>query len=61
LRLQALDSLIEMPRWHSRDHADFARILLCRIEGIEEARLQRLVYAGQVDQIIEALKVKPIN
>ncbi len=32
-----------------------------RIEGIEEARLQRLVYAGQVDQIIEALKVKTIN
>ena len=56
LRSRALDSLIEMARWRSRGHADFARILLGRIAGIEETRLQQLVEAGQVDQIIEALK-----
>jgi hypothetical protein len=56
LRSRALDSLIEMARWRSRGHADFARILLGRIAGIEETRLQQLVDAGQVDQIIAALK-----
>ena len=56
LRAQALDSLIEMARWRSRGHADFARILLGRIAGIEETRLQQLVDAGQVDQIIQSLQ-----
>ena len=56
LRSQALDSLIEMAHWRSRGHADFARILLGRIAGIEETRLQQLVAAGQVDQIIKALR-----
>jgi hypothetical protein len=56
LRAQALDSLIEMARWRSRGHADFARILLGRIAGIEEIRLQQLVDAGQVDQIIYSLQ-----
>jgi hypothetical protein len=57
LRSQALDSLIEMARWRSRNHAYFARILLGRIAGIEETRLQQMVDAGQVDQIILALKL----
>jgi hypothetical protein len=56
LRSRALDSLIEMARWRSRGHADFARILLGRIAGIEETHLLQLVDAGQVDQIIAALK-----
>jgi hypothetical protein len=56
LRSRSIDSLIEMARWRSRGHADFARILIGRIAGIEETRLQSLVEAGQVDQIIEALK-----
>jgi len=56
LRLRSLDSLIEMARWRSRGHADFARILLGRIAGIEEVRLRAVLEAGQVDQIIEALK-----
>ena len=55
LRSQALDSLIEMARWRS-GHADFARIMIGRIAGIEETRLQKLVETGQVDQIIGALK-----
>jgi hypothetical protein len=56
LRSQALDSLIEMARWRSRGHAGTARILLGRIAGIEETRLQQLVNAGEVDQILKALK-----
>lgn len=56
LRLQAVDSLIEMARWRSRGHADFARILLGRIAGIEETRLQQLLDAGQIDQIIQSLQ-----
>lgn len=56
LRSQALDSLIEMARWRSRGHAGTARILLGRIAGIEETRLQQLVDAGEVDQILNALK-----
>jgi HEAT repeat protein len=55
LRAQALDALLEMARWRSRGHADFARIPLGRITGIEENRLQQLVQAGQVDAIINAL------
>ena len=56
LRSQALDSLIEMARWRSRGHAGTARILLGRIAGIEETRLQQLVGAGEVEQILNALK-----
>jgi hypothetical protein len=56
LRSRALDSLIEMARWRSRGHAGTARILLGRIAGIEEARLQQLVDAGEVEQILKALK-----
>ncbi len=55
LRAQALDSLAEMARWKSSSHAFTFRILLGRIAGIEEDRLQQLVAAGEVDQIIKAL------
>lgn len=56
LNSQAQDSLIEMARWRSSGHAYFARILLGRIAGIEESRLQQLAQAGEVDQIINALQ-----
>ncbi len=56
LRAHAVDSLIEMARWRSRGHAGTARILLGRIAGIEETRLQKLVDAGEVEQILKALK-----
>lgn len=55
LRSQALVSLLEMARWRSSGHAAFARILLGRIAGIEEKRLQQLVETGQVEQIINAV------
>lgn len=55
LRARALDSLIEMARWHDNNHASPVRIMLGRIAGIEEARLVQLVQAGRVDEIIDAL------
>jgi hypothetical protein len=58
LSSRSLDSLIEMARWRSRGHADFARILLGRIAGIEETRLQQLVAAERVDQIIYSVQRK---
>lgn len=56
LRSQALQSLIEMARWRSSGHASDARMMLGRVAGVEEARLQQLVHTGQVDQIINALQ-----
>ena len=56
MRSRSLDSLIEMARWRSRGHADFARILLGRIAGIEETRLQQLLDREQTEQIIAAVK-----
>src|SRR2546430_15254044 len=56
LRAQALDSLIEMAHWRSYGHAYSSRILLGRIAGIEETRLQNLVDTGQVEQIVKALQ-----
>lgn len=56
LRAKALGALLEMARWRDSGHAYAARILLGRIAGIEEARLQQLAQTGQVDQIINALQ-----
>jgi hypothetical protein len=56
LRAQALDSLIEMAHWRSDGHAYSSRILIGRIAGIEETRLQNLVNTGQVEQVIKALQ-----
>jgi hypothetical protein len=58
LRSQALESLIEMARWRSSAHAHAARILIGRVAGIEENRLQQLVRTGQAEQIIKALDGK---
>jgi hypothetical protein len=55
LRSEALDALIEMARWRSDGHAEAARLLLGRIAGIEEDRLNKLIDAGQVDAILDAL------
>ena len=58
LRSQALESLIEMARWRSSAHAHAARMMIGRVAGIEENRLQQLVQTGQVEQIIKALDGK---
>jgi HEAT repeats len=58
LRSQALESLLEMARWRSRGHAHSALVLLGRMAGIEESRLQQLVLNGEGEQIIKALDGK---
>ena len=58
LRAQALESLLEMARWRA-PHASDARVLLGRIAGIEEERLQKLAGDNnQVDSIIKAVQGK---
>src|SRR6266850_1510216 len=56
LRSEALDSLIEMARWRDPNHASDARMILGRLAGIEEGRLQELVASGNVDEIINAVR-----
>jgi len=51
IRAQAADSLIEMARWHEYGHAYYSRIILGRIAGIEENKLQKLAHDG-VESII---------
>lgn len=58
LRGQALESLLEMARWRS-GHAYAARVMLGRMAGIEEARLQKLAMDNeQVDVIVKAARQK---
>ncbi len=59
LRARTMDSLIEMAQWQSAGHTHSARVLLGRIAGIKESRLQELVTGGRVEQIIESLKRTP--
>jgi len=56
LRRGALKSLLEMAHWRSPGHAYDARIILGRIVGIEEQRLEQIVNAGQVDEIFDAFR-----
>jgi HEAT repeats len=58
LRAESLKALLEMARWHSRGHADTARLLLGRIAGIEEKRLVRMLQNGDVDQIVKAVSTQ---
>lgn len=56
LRTQALDSLIEMAKWHDTGHAVSARILLGRIAGIPEDELNRLALQGPVETILNKVE-----
>ena len=56
LRTEAMDALVEMARWHFAGHAAFARRLLGRIAGIEEAKLDTMV-GDQAEAIIAAAKM----
>lgn len=58
LRSEALESLMEMARWRSSSHAASARMVLGRIAGIEEERLQQLTASGNVEEIISAVRTK---
>ena len=53
LRNEAMDALVEMARWQFTGHASFARRLLGRIAGIEEARLDTMI-GSQPEAIIAA-------
>ena len=58
LRARTLQSLLEMAHWRS-DHAYTPRVLLGRIAGIEETRLQKLAGNNdQADVIIKAVHQK---
>jgi hypothetical protein len=56
LREQALDTLIEMARWRSPGHSYAAKMILGRIAGIDEKRLEEIVEKGEVQTILDALK-----
>jgi len=50
--------LIEMAHWRSGGHAASARTILGRIAGIDESRLRQMIAAGEIEQIIDAVKKK---
>ena len=54
IRAGALDNLVEMARWRSQGHAWDARLVLGRVSGVEEPRLQELMHQGRIDEIISA-------
>ena len=58
LRSMALDSLIEMALWRAASHAYFARMLLGRVAGVPEKRLEELAWKGPPQAIIDALAGK---
>src|SRR5215510_302604 len=53
IRAGALENLVEMARWRSQ-HSWDARLVLGRVAGIDETRLQELTHQGPVDEIISA-------
>jgi hypothetical protein len=55
IRSAALDSLVEMASWRRPSHVYFARIVLGRVGGLPEDRLQKLAWSGPVDTIVEAV------
>ena len=56
LRSEAWVTLMEMARWRSALHASNARLLLARIEGIDEERAQQLANSDNADDVINALR-----
>ena len=61
LKSEALDSLLEMAHWRNPGHASDALMILGRIAGIEEGRLEQLTAAGDVDTIVKGLKRTTAN
>jgi hypothetical protein len=55
LRSRAIRSLVEMAKWQDPGHAYPYRVLLGRIAGLEETRIQQLIETGRVDEIIAAI------
>ena len=55
IRRGALEELIEMARWRTPGHNYPARVILGRIARIDEAKLHKMIEAGQVTEITAAL------
>jgi len=53
LRQRALDSVIEMARWHDLQHALPAFILAGRLAGLEEKQIQDAWVAGNREPVLE--------
>ncbi len=56
LRAQALEPLLEMARWRSPGHSQPFKMMLGRIAGIEETRLQEIIAKGEVKIIFDSLQ-----
>lgn len=54
IRSEALDSLIEMAQWRDSSHAYFSRVVLGRVAGMPEERLDKIAWTGPVTEIISA-------
>ena len=54
IRSMALDSLIEMASWRGSSHAFFARMVLGRVAGLPEDRLNELAWNGPAERILNA-------
>ena len=54
LAASALPSLIEMANWRDSEHAYAYRVVLGRVAGFDEKRIQALIANGNVDDIIFA-------
>jgi hypothetical protein len=59
LRALALKPLLEMARWRSPGHSGTARMILGRIAGIDEKRLEEIVDKGEIQIILDTLRVSP--
>jgi hypothetical protein len=58
LREEALESLIEMAKWKSKDHAGFSFIILARIAGLEEEKLFETLYSDSFSSVLEQIIIK---
>lgn len=56
IRQGALDALIEMTLWRRSGHAWSSRLVLGRIRGIPEPRLNELIWNGPVQEIVDAAR-----
>ena len=59
LRSECLLSLIEMARWHAPGIARLYLVMLGRIAGIDEARIDQLIESGKGEDLITAASNMP--
>ena len=56
LRHDAMDSLVEMARWHDEGHASPYRLILGRMAGWDDRRTNEASAAGRIDEIVTAAR-----